>query len=69
MKRNVGSTDKIIRVLLGIVIAYFAYSTEFEAAWIQAVLYIVAAVLFLTSAFSLCPMYSICKVNTAKSKE
>lgn len=68
MKKNVGSTDKIIRVILGIVIAYFAYSTTFETAWIQAVLYIVAAVLFLTSAFNICPMYGICKINTAKKE-
>jgi predicted membrane protein len=69
MKSNVGSTDKIIRILLGIIIAYFAYSTTFETAWVEAVLYIVAALLFITSAFSICPMYSVFRINTCKVKE
>ena len=69
MKKNVGSTDKIIRIILAIAIAYFAYSTEFETAWLQIVLYVVAAVLFLTAIVGTCCAYSIGNINTCKVKE
>ncbi|MFD1293302.1 DUF2892 domain-containing protein [Lutibacter holmesii] len=69
MKKTVGSTDKIIRIVLAIVIGYFAYSTSFEAVWLQTVLYVVSAVLFITAFTGLCPLYSILKVNTCKIKK
>lgn len=68
MKKTVGSTDKIIRIILALAIGYFAYSTSFEAAWIQIVLYVVTAILLVTSFTGLCPLYSIFKVNTCKLK-
>jgi hypothetical protein len=66
MKKTVGSTDKIIRVLLALAIGYFAYSTSFEAAWIQIVLYVVTAVLLLTTFTGVCPLYTVFKINTCK---
>lgn len=69
MKKNVGSTDKIIRVILAIAIGYFAYSTSFETEWLQAVLYIVAAILLITSIVGYCPCYGLCKMNTCKTKD
>lgn len=68
MKKTVGSTDKIIRVLLAIAIGYFAYSTSFEAIWIQIVLYVVAIVLLVTSLSGFCPFYSACKLSTNKKE-
>jgi len=67
MKKNVGSIDKIIRVVLAIVLAalYFTGVVEGTAGII---LLIVAAVLLLTSAFSLCPLYMILGLNTCKVK-
>ena len=38
MKKNIGSTDKIVRIVLTIAIGYFAYSTEFETGWIPFIL-------------------------------
>ena len=66
MKKTVGSTDKIIRIVLAIAIGYFAYVTSFEAAWLQTVLYVVSAVLFITAFTGLCPLYTIFKINTCK---
>jgi len=67
MKKNVGSIDKIIRVVLAIVLAalYFTGVVEGTAGII---LLILAAVLLLTSAFSLCPLYMIPGINTCKAK-
>ncbi|MBG7629876.1 MAG: DUF2892 domain-containing protein [Bacteroidetes bacterium] len=68
MKKNVGSTDRIIRIILAIAIGYFAYSTTFETLWIQALLYVVAAIFLVTSISGFCPLYSIFKTNTYEAK-
>lgn len=66
MKRTVGSTDQIIRVVLAIAIGYFAYSTNFKTAWLQIVLYVVSVILLVTALTGRCLMYSIFKTNTCK---
>lgn len=66
MNKTVGSTDKIIRVLLALAIGYFAYSTNIETTWIQIVLYVVTAVLLLTTFTGVCPLYTVFKINTCK---
>ena len=38
---------KIIRIILAIALGYFAYSSSFETAWLQTVLYVVAAIFLL----------------------
>lgn len=64
MKRNIGSTDRIIRMILGVAIGYFGLSTDIETSWIQIVLYIVSVVLLVTSLVGNCLLYSILRVNT-----
>lgn len=68
MKANTGSTDRIIRIVLGIAIGYFAYSTSFETAWLQIVLYIIAVILLATALLKFCPLYSILKINSCDIK-
>ena len=69
MKLNTGSTDRIIRVMFGIAIAYFTYSTVIETVWVQVLLYVIAAILLVTALLGNCPLYSIFKVNTCKIKQ
>jgi len=69
MKKNVGSIDKILRVLIALVAVYFAYSGGFEAAWVSYVLYAVAIIMLATTFMGSCPIYSICGANTSKVKE
>ncbi|UMB60055.1 DUF2892 domain-containing protein [Lutibacter sp. A80] len=69
MKLNIGSTDRIIRIMLGIAIGYFAYSTVIETSWVQVLLYVIAAILVITALIGNCPLYSIFKINTCKIKE
>lgn len=66
MKKTVGSTDQIIRVVLAIAIGYFAYATNFEAAWLQIVLYVVSIILLGTALTGRCLLYSIFKIDTCK---
>lgn len=69
MKKNVGSIDKIVRIIIAVVAAYFAYKGGFEAAWVSYVLYAVAAIMLLTSLMGSCPIYSILGQSTNKVKE
>lgn len=68
MKANTGSTDRIIRIVLAIIIGYYAYSTSFETAWLQIVLYVASAILLITSFVKFCPLYTIFGINTCKLK-
>ena len=69
MKKNVGSFDKIVRVVIAIVVAYFAYYGEFEATWVEYVLWAVAIIMLLTTLMGNCLLYSIFGMNTCKIKE
>jgi hypothetical protein len=69
MKKNIGSTDKIVRVVLAIGISYFAYSAVIDQDWVRAVLFIIAAILFLTTALSICPLYKLFGINTCGIKK
>ncbi len=57
MKKNVGSVDKIVRIIIAIVAGYFAYNGGFEAAWVGYVLYAVTAIMLLTAVVGTCPIY------------
>lgn len=61
MKQNVGSTDKIIRIVLGIVIAAIGY--YYKSWW-----GLVALVPLLTAFISFCPIYTIFNISTKKEK-
>lgn len=58
MKKNLGMTDKIIRGTIAaiIVVMYFA---DIISGTVAIVFGSIAAILFLTSLISFCPMYSL----------
>ncbi len=67
MKRNMGNTDRIIRVIIAIVVAAL-YFTGTIPGILGIVLMVVAVVFVLTSLFSVCPLYSIVGMNTCGTK-
>lgn len=69
MKKNVGSTDKIIRMVLAVAIGYFAYSTAFNTDWIQYLLYTIASIMLVTPITGFCPLYVLFGINTCSIKE
>lgn len=71
MKKNVGRIDKVLRVIIAIVAAYFAWKGQslVQGAWVEYVLWAVAVIMLLTVLMSSCPIYSICGANTNKAKE
>ena len=68
MKKNMGSTDKIIRVLLAAVFA-FLYFSNVVSGTVGIVLLVLAAVFLLTSMVSFCPLYTLVGVNTCPTKK
>lgn len=68
MKTNIGSTDKLIRLLLAIVLILLFYF-EVLTDTLGIIALIVALVLTVTSLINFCPIYSLFKVNTAKKNE
>ncbi len=60
MKRNMGQIDRIIRIVIGVVIALLGVVNH---SWWGAV----AVVPFLTAVIGFCPLYTVLKISTCSS--
>jgi uncharacterized membrane protein len=65
MKKNMGNTDRALRVLIAVVFAVL-YFTGIIAGTLGLVLMILAVVFVLTSLVSFCPLYAPFGINTCK---
>lgn len=62
MKKNVGSIDRTLRIVAGLVLIVWVLLVNGPVwAWI-------GAIPLLTGLFNLCPLYKLLGINTAKSK-
>lgn len=68
MKKNMGSADKIVRMVLAAIIAIL-YFTNTITGTLGIVLLVLAAVFVLTSLISFCPLYLPFGINTCKLKK
>ena len=68
MKKNIGSTDKIVRILLAVIIAVL-YFTNVISGTLAIVLGVVAVVFIITSFISFCPLYFPFKISTLKGRK
>lgn len=68
MKKNMGSADRVIRVLLAAVFTVL-YFTGIVPGTIGIVLVALSAVFVLTSVVSFCPLYTIVGLNTCPVKK
>lgn len=68
MKKNMGNTDKAIRIVLAIVFAAL-YFTNTVTGTLGLVLLILGAVFVLTSLVSFCPLYAIVGLNTCRTNK
>ena len=65
MQKNMGSTDKMIRSIIGIIIAILYYSGIINGT--LAIVLLAFAILFLLTSFiSFCPLYKLLGINTNK---
>lgn len=62
MKCNIGSSDKILRIILGVIILGAGI---FYSSWWG----IVGLVLILTGIFKFCPLYTTLGISTCKTEE
>ncbi len=67
MKKNMGSTDKIIRFILAAIFVALGYFKVVEGTMTM-VLYALAGIFVVTSFINFCPLYTIFGVNTCKSQ-
>lgn len=67
MKKNMGTIDRIIRVIIAAVIAVLFFTNQITGT-LGIVLIILAAVFLLTSFISFCPLYLPLGLKTNKSK-
>lgn len=68
MKKNMGSADKLIRVLIAAVVGILYYMDKIEGT-LAYVLIAVAIILLVTSLINFCPLYRIIGINTCKIKK
>lgn len=63
MKKNMGSVDRIIRLLIAAVLAFLYYNGTLNGT-MGAIAVIVAGVFTLTSVISFCPLYTLVGLST-----
>ena len=62
MKKNVGSTDKNIRIALGFIFLILGYT-------FNSLFYVAAAISFFTGLFKFCGLYKLLGINTCNSDD
>ena len=68
MKQNMGTADRIIRVLIAAVFAYLYFSGTVTGT-LGLVLVIAGGVFVLTSLVSFCPLYTLLSITTCPAKK
>ena len=68
MKKNMGSLDRILRVVVAAVIAIL-YFTQVISGTVAIVLLVLALVFVLTSTMGVCPLYLPFGLNTNSKKD
>ena len=67
MKANIGSSDKLVRLALAIVLIVLFYKEIVTDIW-GIVALVIALLLTITSLINFCPLYAILGINTAQKK-
>ncbi|MDD2306194.1 MAG: DUF2892 domain-containing protein [Prolixibacteraceae bacterium] len=67
MKRNMGSIDKVIRILVAVVFVVLFFAKVITGT-LGIILLVLAAVFVLNSLISFCPIYWSFGISTAKKK-
>ncbi|MCT4580246.1 MAG: DUF2892 domain-containing protein [Flavobacteriales bacterium] len=68
MKKNMGKTDKIIRLVLALIMAGL-YFGNIVSGTFGLILVVLTIIFVATSFISFCPLYSIFGINTCTLKE
>ena len=68
MKKNMGSADRIVRILIALLAAYLYYAGIVTGTW-GIVLIVVSVIFLLTSAVGFCPLYAVFGIRTCAVKK
>ena len=68
MKKNIGTGDRFLRVMIGVIALIFGLSGLLEGT-LKWVVLVVGAVMILTASIQFCPLYTLLGINTCKIKE
>ncbi|HQV67678.1 MAG: DUF2892 domain-containing protein [Saprospiraceae bacterium] len=68
MTKNMGNTDKLIRLVIAAIIAVLYYTGTISGT-LALVLGIFAVIFTLTSLVNFCPLYTLMGVNTCETKK
>lgn len=68
MKKNMGTADRIIRVVIAVIIAVL-YFNNIITGTLGVVLLVLAGVFVLTSFVSFCPIYTVLGINSCRAKK
>lgn len=68
MKSNIGSIDKIVRLIIAAVIVILFFTNVIRGT-LGIILLVLAGVLVITSFLSFCPLYTLFGANTCPTKE
>jgi hypothetical protein len=64
MTRNVGTLDRVVRVIIGLVLLSLFFVLEGDLKWLG----LIGIVPLATAAFKFCPLYIPCGINTGAKK-
>jgi len=68
MKHNMGTVDRVLRAVVGVILGYLIFSGKVEGV-LAVILGIFGIMLILTSAIGYCPPYSLLGISTCKCEE
>jgi hypothetical protein len=68
MKKNMGSADKMIRLIIAVIVGGL-YFTKTISGTLGIILLVLAGIFVLTSFISFCPLYAPFGINTCSIKE
>jgi len=68
MKKNVGNTDRFVRVMFGIILLILFMSGAIENNLVQWIVLGVSMILIITAFATFCPLYALVRKSTCEVK-
>jgi hypothetical protein len=68
MKKNMGTADRIIRVIIAAIFVILYFTKVIAGTW-GIVLLVLAGILLVTSLIGFCPLYVPCGLKTCRKKK
>lgn len=68
MKKNMGTIDKAVRIIIAAVFSILYFTSKVEGA-VGIILLILGGVFLVTSLISFCPLYTLVGLNTCPTKK